>query len=62
MIRRGSLSEQTTIKGWEIRGKRIKSNPSFQQRTSKFPLETRVKQERVLMVSSLAEYANFGQY
>lgn len=53
---------ENTIKGLEIRGKRIKSNSLFQQRALKLPLVTMVKQERVIMVSSLAEYTNFGQY
>ena len=53
---------KNTINGWEIRGKRIKSNSLFQQRVSKLLLVTRVKQERLLMVLSLAEYRNFGQY
>ena len=58
----GARVNKNATKGWEIRGKRIKSNSLFQQRASKLSLVTRVKQERVMMASSFAEYTNFGQY
>ena len=50
----GARVNKNTTKGWEIRGKRIKCKSSFQQRASKLPLVTSVKQERIQMVSSLA--------